>query len=188
MSYFDIMNRLKSLPAILLILASPSGYAQTSEAVIVEPAPKPVIGRLLEPFHIAPRSVPPPKLTNTPRLESLVRAGNLYLSVEDVIALVLENNLDIAIQRYGPLLTHEVLRRAQGGGQLRSVDTAISPGPVSVSLAGVSVNTGGLASGAESDRAVELSSNMDRARPTSIRIFSPTHILPTSRRRRATRS
>jgi outer membrane protein len=38
--------------------------------------------------------------------------------------------------------------RAEGGGPLRSIDTPISPGPVSVSLAGVSVNTSGLAGGA----------------------------------------
>ena len=65
----------------------------------------------------------------------------------DVIALVLENNLDVAIQRYGPFLAREVFR-AEGGGFLRSVDTPISPGPVSVSLAGVSVNTSGIAGGA----------------------------------------
>ena len=87
------------------------------------------------------------KLTNSPRFESLVRAGNLYLSAHDVIALVLENNVDIAIQRYGPFLAREVLRRAQGGGFLRSVGMPINPGPVSVSLAGVSVNNVGLAEG-----------------------------------------
>ena len=54
----------------------------------------------------------------------LVRSGNLYLSVQDVIALVLENNLDIAVQRYSPFLAREVLRRAEGGAILRNVDTA----------------------------------------------------------------
>jgi outer membrane protein TolC len=78
----------------------------------------------------------------------LVRAGNLYLSVQDVIALVLENNLDIAVQRYSPFLAREVLRRTEGGGFLRSVDTPIAAGPTSVSTAGVSVNANGLAGGA----------------------------------------
>jgi outer membrane protein TolC len=81
-------------------------------------------------------------------LESLVRAGNLYLSVDDVIALVLENNLDIAVQRYSPFLAREVLRRTQGGGYLRQVDTPVAAGPTSVSTAGVSVNANGLAGGA----------------------------------------
>ena len=90
----------------------------------------------------------PARLGNSPRLESLVRAGNLYLSVQDVIALVLENNLDIAVQRYSPFLAREVVRRAEGGGFLRQVDTPILAGPTSVSTAGVSVNANGLAGGA----------------------------------------
>ena len=90
----------------------------------------------------------PATLSNTPRLESLVRAGNLYLSVQDVIALVLENNLDIAVQRYSPFLAREVLRRTQGGGFLRDVSTPIAAGPTSVSTAGVSVNANGIAGGA----------------------------------------
>src|ERR1019366_5287011 len=94
------------------------------------------------------RVVPPARLNNSPRLESLVRAGNLYLSVQDVIALVLENNLDIAVQRYSPLLAREVVRRTEGGGFLRQVDTPIFAGPTSVSTAGVSVNANGLAGGA----------------------------------------
>lgn len=105
-------------------------------------------GRLLTPFHLEKRIVPSARLTNSSRLESLVRAGNLYLSVQDVIALVLENNLDIAVQRYGPFLAREVLRRTEGGGYLRQVDTPILPGPTSVSTAGVSVNANGLAGGA----------------------------------------
>jgi len=92
--------------------------------------------------------VAPATLSNTPRLESLVRAGNLYLSVQDVIALVLENNLDIAVQRYSPFLAREVLRRTQGGGFLRDVSTPIAAGPTSVSTAGVSVNANGIAGGA----------------------------------------
>jgi outer membrane protein TolC len=137
---------MKIIPfAVLTAIAGLS--AQTPEISIAEPASRPVVGPLLRPFHIDKRNVSPAKLTNTPRLESLVRGGNLYLSSRDVIALVLENNIDIAIQRYGPFLAREVLRRAQGGGFLRDVSSPINPGPVSVSLAGVSVNSVGLAEG-----------------------------------------
>jgi outer membrane protein len=124
-----------------------AGFAQTPEVSIETPKPPRIVGPLLGPFHLERRVVPPARLSNTPRLESLVRAGNLYLSVQDVIALALENNLDIAIQRYGPLLAREVLRRAEGGGALRNIGQPISPGPVSVSLAGVNVNTVGLPEG-----------------------------------------
>lgn len=90
-----------------------------------------------------PRTVPPINLANTSRLDALIKAGNLYLTAQDVVSLVLENNIDIEVQRYGPLLAREVLRRAQGGGLLRSVGQGVAAGPTSVSLAGVSVNTNG---------------------------------------------
>ena len=130
------------------VASSAAVFAQSSEVYIESPKQPPVVGGLLRPFHLEKRQVAPAKLSNTPRLESLVKAGNLYLSVQDVIALVLENNLDIAVQRYGPLLARETLRRAEAGGFLRQVDTPITPGPTSVSTAGVSVNANGIAGGA----------------------------------------
>jgi outer membrane protein len=132
----------------LFALALPA-FSQSAEIAITDPRPVPYVGKLLRPFHIERRVVSPANLTNTPRLESLVRAGNLYLSVRDVIALTLENNLDIAIQRYGPYMAREVLRRADGGGLLRSdINTDIIAGPQSVSTAGVSSSGSGLATGA----------------------------------------
>ncbi|MBI4905384.1 MAG: TolC family protein [Acidobacteria bacterium] len=130
---------------VLLAVAAHAQYS--TEVSITTPLPPRYVGRLLKPFHFERRQVSPARLQNTARLESLIRAGNLYLSVSDVIALLLENNLDIAIHRYGPLLAREVLRRAEGGGFLRAIDTPVMAGPVSVSLAGVSVNTSGLAGG-----------------------------------------
>src|SRR6266480_5984159 len=41
-----------------------------------------------------PRQVPPPDLSNTPRVESLIQNGKVMLSMNDAIALALENNLD----------------------------------------------------------------------------------------------
>jgi outer membrane protein TolC len=98
------------------------------------------LGWLTRPYQA--RTVPPIRLSNSARLNDLIRAGNLYLSAQDVVALAVENNVDIEVQRYGPLLNQEVLRRAQGGGALRSVGSGIAAGPQSVSLEGVSVNTG----------------------------------------------
>jgi outer membrane protein len=132
----------------LFALALPA-FSQSAEITIQNPPPPRFFGPILRPFHIERRIVSPANLTNTPRLESLVRAGNLYLSVRDVIALTLENNLDIAIQRYGPYMAREVLRRADGGGLLRSdINTDIIAGPQSVSTAGVSSSGSGLATGA----------------------------------------
>jgi outer membrane protein len=83
------------------------------------------------------RTVPPADFNNSGRLETLVRAGKLYLSAPDVVALAIENNLDVEIQRYGPILAEEVIRRAKGGGTLRDVTTAVAAGANSVSSTGV---------------------------------------------------
>ena len=100
---------------LTILLAGVSAALAQSEISIQEPPPPPVVGWFLKPFHVEPRIVAPANLTNSPRLQQLVRGGNLYLSVQDVIALVLENNLDIAVQRYSPFLSREVQRRADSG-------------------------------------------------------------------------
>ncbi|HTA68186.1 MAG TPA: TolC family protein [Bryobacteraceae bacterium] len=130
--------------AICLLLVA-RGFAQNE--IAVEPASG-RLGWLLNPYR--PRSVPPIRVTNSSRLDSLIRAGNLYLSAPDVVALAIENNIDVEVQRYGPLLAKEVLKRAQAGGALRNVGSAVAPGPQSVSLQGVSLNPTGasLTSGA----------------------------------------
>ena len=118
---------------LLLVLTSPAG---AENAVRIDPAQGPLV-RFTRPFRA--RSVPPVNLANSPRLESLLRAGNLYLSAQDAVALAVENNLDIEVQRYGPLLAQEVLRRARAGGALRNVGVGVANGPTSVSLTGVTV-------------------------------------------------
>src|SRR5579872_4956082 len=134
----QLQARLFRCCAVLLIAA----VAGAQNTIRIEPAKGPV-GWLLNPYR--PRSVPPINLSNSSRLEVLVRGGNLYLTAPDVVALAIENNLDVEVQRYGPLLAREVLRRAQGGGALRSVGLGVAPGPESVSLQGVSLNFAGAA-------------------------------------------
>jgi outer membrane protein TolC len=128
--------------ALALVWTPCSVTAQT--AVKINP-PAGGAGWLTRPFQA--RSVPQIQLGNSSRFDSLIRAGNLYLSAQDVVALAIENNLDVEVQRYAPLLAREVLRRAQAGGVLRSVGTGVAPGPQSVSLQGVSVNAGGVSAG-----------------------------------------
>ena len=138
MTYFRNCYSLVWIASLLAV------HAPSAEVAVQNPKAPRFVGPILKPFHLEKRIVAPVRLTNSPRLESLVRSGNLYLSAQDVIALALENNLDIAIQRYGPFLAREVLRRAEGGGLLRSVDTPVAAGPTSVSTAGVSTNGNGL--------------------------------------------
>ena len=136
------MRFIRNIPVCALVAWS--CWGQTPEITIETPQPPPVVGPILRPFHTERRVVSPAMLGNTSRMEALIRAGNLYLTAQDVIALALENNVDIAIQRYGPYLAREVLRRAQGGGFLRDIGQPVSAGPTSVSLEGVNVNTVGL--------------------------------------------
>src|SRR4029077_17593327 len=126
------------LPCIFLFLAITSN-AQTE--VRIDP-PKGGLGWLTHPYQA--RAVPPVNLSNSSRLDSLIRAGNLYVSAQDAVALAIENNIDVEVQRYGPLLAREVLKRAQGGGGLRSVGLGVAPGPQSVGVQGVSVNASGV--------------------------------------------
>lgn len=134
------MRRLKVPLCLLCSLVLLAGPAFTQSAVRIEP-PRGGLGWLTRPYQ--QRYIPPINLNNSDRLEALVRAGNLYLSAQDVIALALENNLDIEIQRYGPLLTKEVTMRTQGGGAIRNVGVGVSAGPQSVSSAGVNVSAVG---------------------------------------------
>ena len=134
------------LCALLLLASSLSAQNE----IRIE-APKSRFGWLTRPYQA--RIIPPINLSNTSRLESLIRAGNLYLSAQDVVALAIENNIDVEVQRYGPLLAQEVLRRAQAGGALRNVGLGIAPGAQSVSLQGVSLNTGGIAATAGGNNA-----------------------------------
>jgi len=60
-------------------------------------------------------------MSNSQRLQSLIRDGKLYLSVEDALAMALENNLDIAVSRYGIPLAQADYFRTQGGGAARGV-------------------------------------------------------------------
>ena len=133
-----MIKRLETIAFFFLL----SACAIAQSEIQVQPASG-SLGWLLNPYR--PRSVPPIRLTNSSRLDSLIRAGNLYLSAQDVVALAIENNIDVEVQRYGPLLAKEVLLRAEAGGALRSVGLPVAAGPQSVSLQGVSLNATGLA-------------------------------------------
>jgi outer membrane protein len=135
------MRRLQALSALLCVFLLLCGPAAAQNAIRIDEPSTGHLGWLTRPYRA--REVPPINLSNSSRLESLVRAGNLYLSAQDVVALAIENNIDVEIQRYGPLLAQEVLKRAKAGGLLRSVGVGVSPGPQSVSLQGVSFTSTG---------------------------------------------
>ncbi|MGB7761442.1 MAG: TolC family protein [Bryobacteraceae bacterium] len=116
------MNGLRKYLAVGLCLtwAAPLGCAQ--QASIAPEAPS--APGILRPY-LAPE-VPPVRLGNAPRLGDLVRAGTLYLTVQDAIALALENNIDLEVARYSPLISAWNVTRSQAGGALPGVPSNAS--------------------------------------------------------------
>ncbi len=63
------------------------------------------------------------------RLGSLIRDGKLFITLEDAIALAIENNLDVEAERYNLVIGHLDEVRAAGGGSLRGIDYSIAEPP-----------------------------------------------------------
>jgi outer membrane protein len=81
----------------------------------------------VRPYEAKP--VPPVNLQNSKRIFDLMRAGQLYLSLADAIALALENNLDIEEERYLPRIAQTDIGRAKGGGLLRGLSLLVNELP-----------------------------------------------------------
>src|SRR6202051_5114355 len=77
----------------------------------------------------SPRDVSPPNFENSSRFHELIRAGNLYLSLADALALAIENNLDIELQRYLLPQGDTELLRAKGGGLNRGLNFTLAEVP-----------------------------------------------------------
>ena len=126
------MKQLQSYLAVLcaILAAAPSSFGQN-------PAPDPRGPQLetdrphwysgiTQPYQA--RTVPPVNVSNSNRIDALLRAGNLYLSLSDAIALALENNLDVEIQRYEFSIAEADLLRAKAGGSIQGIPTNVLSG------------------------------------------------------------
>jgi outer membrane protein len=89
-----------------------------------------------------PRQVDPPNLANTARIDSLMREGKLYLSLNDAIALALENNLDIAIARYNLNIADTDVLRAKAGAQILGVNVGIVQNTPGGGVGGIGTQVG----------------------------------------------
>ncbi len=97
-----------------------------------------------------------PRFTNTLRLNDLIHNGRLYLSLSSAIVLALENNFDIAIQRYNLDIADTDLLRAHSGATLLGVNAGLVTGTLGGATAslssgggpgGTSVSSSGAATG-----------------------------------------
>jgi len=99
-----------------------------------------------------PRSVPEPNLANSARIDQLMKDGKIYLSLDDAIALALENNLDLAIARYNLPIADTDILRAKSGATTRGVNTGLVQGTPgggvgTIGAGGVGVTTTGAGAG-----------------------------------------
>ena len=89
-----------------------------------------------------PRHVGAPNLANTARIDQLMHDGKLYLSLNDAIALALENNLDIAIARYNLNIADTDVLRARAGAQILGVPLGIVQNTPGGGVGGVGAQVG----------------------------------------------
>ena len=103
--------------------------------------PKRAFPNVIAPYTA--QDVPPPDLSNTPRIQQLMRDGKIYLSMDDAVALALENNLDIGIARYNlNIADTEILRSKGGANNFFGVNTGIVQNTPGGGVGGLSGNVG----------------------------------------------
>jgi len=157
--------------------------------------------RVIAPYEA--RHVDAPNFTNTARIDQLMQNGKLMLSIDDAVALALENNLDIAIARYNLNIADSDILRAKSGGSLLGVNTGVvqnTPGggvgglggTVGSGAGGTTVAAGGAGTGTNGlvistlgigspitsfDPVITSALQIDHNNTESISVFSPVPIV-----------
>src|SRR5271167_2584139 len=114
-------------------------YSDQNYAKPLSPFPN-----VIAPYKV--RNVPPPNLTNSARLDQLIRDGKMYLSINDAVAMALENNLDITIQRYNLSIADTDILLTQSGSAARGVNSGVvsgTPGGATGSTSAGGTGSGG---------------------------------------------
>ncbi len=75
-----------------------------------------------------PKTMSVPRVTNSPRLQDLLKDGKIYMSLGDAIMLALENNYDIAIARYNLDIADTDILRSRAGSNLLGVSSGLVTG------------------------------------------------------------
>lgn len=191
----------------------PAAPSQTAAPSTPQPAtPQPIhlkdysvprssFPNFLHPY--SPQELPQPNLGNSPRIDSLMRDGKIYLSIDDAVALALENNLDLEIARYNLNIAEADVLRAKSGSNILGINTGIvqnTPGggvgglggSVGSGTGGTTVAAGGAGSGTNGlvsstlgigspivsfDPAVTGTLQLDKNNTESTSPFSPVPVL-----------
>src|SRR5215469_13946338 len=163
--------------------------------------PRSAFPHLLQPY--LPRELAQPTFGNSPRIDSMMRDGRIYLSINDAVALALENNLDLEIARYNLNVAEADLLRAKSGNSILGVNTGIvqntpgggvggltgtvgsGTGGTTVAAGGAGTGTNGLVSSTlgigspltSYDPVITGALQLDKGQTESVSVFSPIPIV-----------
>ncbi len=163
--------------------------------------PRSALPNVLQPY--VPQDVAQPNLGNSPRVDALMKDGKIYLSIDDAVALALENNLDIDIARYNLNIAEADLLRAKSGASILGVNTGIvqntpgggvgglggtvgsGTGGTTVAAGGAGTGTNGLVSSTlgigapitSFDPALSATLQLDKNNTESVSVFSPVPVV-----------
>jgi outer membrane protein len=190
-----------SAPLALWAQATPPAAPQPAQPQAVHlkdySVPRSAFPHLLQPYMA--QELAQPNLGNSPRIDSLMRDGKIYLSIDDAIALALENNLDIDIARYNLNIAAADLLRSKSGANILGVNTGVvqnTPGggvgglggTVGSGTGGTTVAAGGAGTGTNGlvnstlgigstitsfDPALAGTLQLDKNETQSVSVFSP---------------
>ncbi|HTS09448.1 MAG TPA: TolC family protein [Candidatus Eisenbacteria bacterium] len=149
------------------------------------------------------RDLPMPNLGNSPRIDTLMRDGKIYLSIDDAVALALENNMDLEIARFNLNIADADLLRAKSGASILGVNTGVvqntpgggvgglggtvgsGTGGTTVAAGGAGTGTNGLVSSTlgigspitSFDPQLTGALQLDKNQTESVSVFSPVPIV-----------
>ena len=178
-------------------LAHRTGPSRDSPLAGLFPAALRLSRIFLQPY--LPQDLASPNLGNSPRIDSLMRDGKIYLSIDDAVALALENNLDLEIARYNLNIADADLLRAKSGASILGINTGIvqntpgggvgglggtvgsGTGGTTVAAGGAGTGTNGLVSSTlgigspitSFDPALTGTMQLDKNETESVSVFSP---------------
>jgi outer membrane protein TolC len=89
-----------------------------------------------------PQHLAAPNMANSARIDSLMRDGKVYLSLNDAVALALENNLDIAIARFNLNIADTDVLRAKAGASIFGINAGVVLNTPGGGVGGIGANSG----------------------------------------------
>lgn len=96
-------------------------------------------GNFIAPYKQQP--IPPISLEDSPRIRDLIHDGKLEISMADALALAIENNLDVAVERQVVPMSQSDVLRASAGSAARGFSGATIPLGLTAGALGLGVST-----------------------------------------------